>query len=213
MSQMSNASALASTRLRNLMNNTSFFLDGLRAVVTDNGEQPFFFGLGFIKLKLGPRYDHGSLHFYNTFLSENKTISDEEWHDHRYDFHSDILRGVIIQEECCFNEGPLPLYDCFEVSCQKGIPLPSRPASSGNISCINRQRLVAGSSYELSSGTFHKISTNEPTITFFQPGPQLKAVSRVLTPFGISLGVCPYESQFSSDDCWDIIKRCLEASN
>ena len=57
-----------------------------------NAESIHYFGLGFIQVKIN---FPNRIHFYTTQL--DKTVQEEEIHNHRYNFKSQILKGRFTQ--------------------------------------------------------------------------------------------------------------------
>src|SRR5271168_5571627 len=67
-------------------------LEDLRAKAKKYGSEPYWFGLGFIQLKLS---DTERMHFW---LPEIPHPEREEIHNHRYDFTSTVLAGHLMHE-------------------------------------------------------------------------------------------------------------------
>jgi hypothetical protein len=57
------------------------------------GVEPHWFGLGFVQLKLD---EHRRIHFWHPDHSSD--TPEEEVHNHRYDFNSRIMAGIIVHE-------------------------------------------------------------------------------------------------------------------
>src|SRR5579863_7289598 len=67
-------------------------IDDLRTKAASYGTEPYWFGLGFIQLKLN---DTARMHFW---LPEIPHPEREEIHNHRYDFSSIVLAGHLLHE-------------------------------------------------------------------------------------------------------------------
>jgi hypothetical protein len=175
------------------------------------GAEPQWFGLGFVQLKLN---DEERLHFWPG--PGQAIVSDEELHDHRYTFQSDILKGELTHSIFAFD--PLTYSDrkygvegthmMTKVSCDPSKPPPLELGVRGHIREVGFQVLPAGSSYTFMRGNFHRTFIHKPTVTYLCRDEERVEFARVIRPIGAP-AVCPFSEPKSSEECWDIIKTIL----
>lgn len=172
------------------------------------GAEPHWFGLGFVQLKLN---DEERLHFWHPDLCPD--VSEEEVHDHRYTFNSDILKGSLTHY--IFDWEPATMakpgtYEMVYVSCEEGKPAPERK-QYGHLHEVGFQELVAGSSYTFLQGRFHRTGIYEPTVTYLCREETETEYARVIRPIGAP-AVCPFSNPKPTEEVWDIIRETLVSS-
>lgn len=179
--------------------NTDFTVNMLRSL----GVKPHFFGLGFIQLKLS---DEQRLHFYHPSLSAN--VPEEELHDHRYDFTSEVISGSLLNEIWEFVPGPVAPHEKVLVSCDLSDPVPEgTEAVPGIARKVLSFRTVAGGSYFISHDRFHRVK-GDNCITLITRTPKVKRFATVIRGTGAD-HVCPFDVSLSEDDCWRIIGEMI----
>lgn len=176
------------------------FLDAKR-------EEPYYFGLGFIKVRL----DHiRSMNFYDPELGAE--LPEEEVHDHRYDFTSQILGGSLTNQ--MWDVTPLPLAsaapdadgELWWVSC--------RPGQQDVLYCeagstpMNTISMTRGSWYTMKNYQFHAVRPGpDGCITGLRrTSPILHENARVLRPIG-GAKVCPYARRIDSAELYTRIEK------
>jgi hypothetical protein len=167
------------------------------------GKVPHWFGLGFIQLKLT---DDTRMHFWHPEYRQNVPL--EELHNHRYDFHSEVLLGRITHEVHdvweAQNDG-----DCLlvQVSCDPDKPAPFQP----RIECRTKQTgsytMGCGSCYDFPHFGFHRVIT-PMAATLLTRGPVVKEYATVLRPKDVE-AVCPFSDPKPEEECWRLIKDIL----
>jgi hypothetical protein len=162
---------------------------------------PHWFGLGFIQLKLD---DAQRLHFYHPELLAD--IPEEELHDHRYTFKSEILHGVFVHEEYHFVSGEGD-HELVEVSCRPGSDVEPRLLDRGQAVAAGRYTMVAGSEYVFPVGGFHRVSTRE-AITRITRQPTVKDFAQVIRPINAPT-VCPFARTIPEAQLWEYIEDLL----
>lgn len=182
------------------------------------GVDPAYFGLGFIQLKLTlPQ----RMHFYHRDLSA--TVGDEEVHDHRYDFNSTVLKGKFNQTLYTFDEldpnrGALigepsnePIFVMKTVSCDPKNPAPLTSVL-GTLRELYSAEYAAGSKYKIKRDTLHKVSGDHAItlLTGVNRGETDKDYATVVR-FIDAPEVCPFESKFTVNQCWDLIEDMIVA--
>lgn len=158
-----------------------------------------YFGLGFIQIKLTPET---RMHFYAKELPP--IISEEDLHDHRYDFTSHILSGVLRQEIFGIAEGNthiLELENCKENSpkYQEGTPC--------TVVKLHTQEFKKGSSYFIDHNTFHRVSADD-AVTFLSRTGYKKEFARVLREVS-GEKICPFSKKIPEKELWEIVDSML----
>jgi hypothetical protein len=173
-------------------------IDHLRSL----GIAPKWFGLGFIQLKL---HATQRMHFWHPELRPDDPAFDEEYHDHRYDFTSDVLVGEISNVLASVEPtADATDYSLFEVCCSGGgqeymSPVRLNPAGTFTT--------VAGSSYFLQRDTFHRVSV-ERCVTRQTRYENAKAKARVVQRRDRP-SANPFETHMSEARVWEYIEDLL----
>lgn len=163
-------------------------------------EKIHYFGLGFIQLKLN---FHERIHFYTTELP--RITPWEEVHNHRYNFHSQILSGRLTQQFFKIVAGNDHIAE--EESCQEGVA----SSSEGRICSLERTSaltLPAGSSYWIDHETLHRVEAPEECITFLTRSEYLKEKALVVRHVREEK-VCPFSQKVPEARLWAIVERML----
>lgn len=167
-----------------------------------NCNRLYFFGLGFIQVKLN---DSERVHFYTNVFQ--KTTVTEEVHNHRYDFASTIMKGVITQELFSYR-----LDDEGDSWITKETCNPATKKEFERQQCIikliQRQTFVAGSSYWTDHDTLHRIESND-AITYLKRGPYMKDEADVIYPIDL-MPTCPFSVKVSDDELWEVIRSMIQ---
>ncbi len=187
----------------------------------ENCQKIHFFGLGFVQLKIN---QHMRLHFYTTKYSS--IVADTEFHNHRYNFCSKLLYGSLSIEVAdfmeqydesldtfgpdvkCQNEllrGLKPTVIKVKESCNKDIKVDQEP-KYGFLPWPTKKRLVAGNTYYCTHDRFHKVSTDEDTITLLLRSDYKKESAEVIKPIG-SISVCPFSKELPEAELWEIVEE------
>jgi hypothetical protein len=169
-------------------------LDKLRA----NHTRLYYFGLGFIQLKIDETY---RLHFYS---SEVPVITDEI-HNHRYHFHSKVLQGELTNFWYTITDGDSHIM--VNESCNAEIEAPKldKPCHAF-LNQIETYR--AGDMYYLSEEAFHRVNTSSNCITLLKRSDYTKQFAQIVLPVGHN-SICPFSKQIPKDELWEMIKRML----
>ena len=165
-----------------------------------------YFGLGFIQLKID---NHHRVHFYTNDLM--KTVGDEEIHNHRYNFVSEVLKGEFSQD----------IYDVTPVSMEEATHLLSQESCNENITASNviiptpvkiekfySETIAEGEKYFMDHQSFHTVYSAD-AITFLTRSDYKKELADVASPKDKTL-VCPFSIKLSEDEIFDIIKGLLK---
>lgn len=158
---------------------------------------PTWFGLGFIQLKMD---EHNRFHFWHPDLPKTSAY-DEEWHDHRYDFRSNVLVGSITNEMATWRKNKSGDHAVWEVCCA---------GNGANYKCeadlipIGEFTTHAGDSYFLHRDTLHKVHAERCMTlqTRVQGTYKLKA-NIVATSYN---SPNPFEAELPINQMWEIIE-------
>lgn len=165
-----------------------------------NCQMIHYFGLGFIQLKIDKEY---RMHFYTPELPP--IISEEDVHNHRYDFTSVILCGSLTQEIYeCVDEKDTHILE--EESCQPGIKCETTQKACG-IKLLGKQFFSLSSRYWTHHDTFHRVSTQN-CITLLRRSEYKKNLAQVIRPKD-ALPICPFSKKVEESELWEIIERML----
>lgn len=181
--------------------------DDLIEVLQRHNLKPRWFGLGFIQVKVDEKLRY---HFWHPELVA--TVPPEEIHDHRYAYHSRIIRGKMDQRFYGyeFDEGEDAIYELVSVSCDSEKPGPIGFPRSVIVYDRASVSLVEGSDYYLPCGVFHTISA-ELCVTAMVRSPVQKRLARVIRPFGTP-HVCPFAEEMPEDKMWKLMDECMRFS-
>jgi hypothetical protein len=172
----------------------------------ETGAEPAWFGLGFIQLKLD---ETERMHFWHPSLTPD--VSDEEIHDHRYKFTSQILKGTMHHETWDFVSHVFGSHQMAHVSCEPGDePIPDlyTKRSDGNVRLTGTYWFDAGSSYTFPTGQFHRTKTKE-CVSLLTREPATQRFARVIRKKG-EPEICPFDNPKPVDELWNVIGELLK---
>lgn len=159
------------------------------------------FGLGFIQIKLS---FHHRLHIYCPDVKV--TSGEEEVHDHRYDFKSEILRGEIENLIYDINEGDTHLIH-FE-NCRPEKLEKTKEPRPCTLKFSHSFLLKEGSSYVLDKDLLHKVRAKY-AITFLTRKNPEKDLARVIQKKEEEL-ICPFSVNLPESELWRLVERELK---
>lgn len=167
------------------------------------GAQPKWFGLGFIQLKLDEEH---RVHFWHPDLAPDDPDFENEFHDHRYNFSSQVLVGGLRNEIVTVNEAAhFAPYDLHSVCC-----------SGGGATFIKKVSILdalhftvsAGDSYSLDADTFHRVTTNR-CVTIQTRGEEIKERANVISLSGRYSKTNPFDRIIPTKDLWEYISDLI----
>jgi hypothetical protein len=167
-----------------------------------NCQMIHYFGLGFIQVKLDKAQ---RLHFYTDLLPP--IVSEEDVHNHRYDFTSKILKGSLTQEIYELMDGDTHLVE--DESCQAGVMAESNPKSCA-IKLSSSHTYVAGSEYFIGHDTFHRVSNCGSCVTLLTRSNYKKEFAQVIRPIDEEK-TCPFSKKIEEKELWKIVGKMLES--
>ncbi len=165
-----------------------------------NHQMIHYFGLGFIQLKIDQKH---RMHFYTGELPA--IVSEEDIHNHRYDFTSRVLMGVLEQEFFAITDGDTHVLE--KESCKEGVCADTDGKTCGVTLLTTQITHGPRSSYTVDHRTFHRVrGTN--CITLLERGEYKKELAEVVRPVG-GPKVCPFSLKVPESELWDIVEDML----
>lgn len=162
------------------------------------------FGLGFIQIKLGEKE---RVHIYTNKIKT--TTKEEEIHNHRYNFKSTVLKGVLNNKLYQVNEdinGPFLLVD---EACNPDLPKSEKKIKVSLPKLICDFDTGKGQSYFIEKDTFHRVEALEDnTITLVRREPTVKDMAQIIYPENIILD-CPFSVNLDEKELWKIVMEAL----
>jgi len=178
------------------------------AWLKDNHYDIYFFGLGFIQVKID---ESNRIHFYHSDLPAFV----EDPHDHRYDFISKVLKGRLINEvwEERATKYSKPANVNVEYVCcqQNGEDLEVPDHYPAQVEKVGSFEVNVGSSYYIYRDTFHAVRPDfsvGPCVTWVTRTSVDKEHARVLR-FNDDDATCPFSKTIEKDELWQIVETCL----
>lgn len=166
-----------------------------------NAHYIHYFGLGFIQVKITKST---RMHFYTSELE--RIVDEEEVHDHRYEFRSDILKGMLFQNLYRWGYYKDATHSLEKVSCKPDEPAPS-DSQGGRLTLLSSSRMSAGSNYTISHDTFHQVWSLR-AITFLHIGPVVKQFANVARKIG-NPTVCPFSRKVPEERLWEVVRSMM----
>lgn len=193
---------------------TAIFLpkiDQLRARAKRYGSDPYWFGLGFVQLKLT---DVERMHFW---LPEIPRPEREEIHNHRYDFSSVVLAGELRHEVYHLDATVAPdsvliptEWEIFETNCAPSKEGAVETATPCIVSKVGTFHLEAGSTYAFPHESFHTTEGTGFAVTqLVRVLPKPLEYASVIKRRGQPT-TCPFSVKLPADTCWQYIDAALQ---
>lgn len=181
------------------------------------GSDPYWFGLGFIQLKLS---DAERMHIWSP---EIPCPEREEIHNHRYDFTSTVLAGNLrhdVYHLDCRLSASAPdeiylgsKYEIFETNCQPGKEGTVETVTPCLVSHVGTFNLQAGSTYQFPHTSFHTTEGTEFAITLLtRVLPKPIEFASVIKKKGAPT-TCPFKDKLPTETCWEHIEAALKRAN
>jgi hypothetical protein len=185
-------------------------IDELRTKAKNYNTVPYWFGLGFIQLKLS---DAERMHFW---LPEIPHPEREEIHNHRYDFRSVVLAGHLRHEIYHLDSiisstlHEFAEWEIFETNCAPNKEGTVETVKPCLVSPMGTFVLNSGSVYEFPHTSFHTTEGTEFAITYLiRVLPKPLEFASVIKRLG-SVTTCPFKEKLPTATCWQYIEAALE---
>src|SRR5271157_2609389 len=182
-------------------------IDELRAKAKAYGSDPYWFGLGFIQLKLS---DTERMHFWSPTIPYPER---EEIHNHRYDFTSEVLAGQVIHETFLvmniFRDNEDALHEIFQTTCMPGVEGSVEEVTPCDIRSTGSYVIPSGGSYTFPHTMFHTTKDTKFAITHLtRVLPKPLEFASVVKLRGAAT-TCPFKEKMPSGACWLYIEDAL----
>jgi hypothetical protein len=185
-------------------------IDDLRTKADSYGTDPYWFGLGFIQLKLN---DTARMHFW---LPEIPRPEREEIHNHRYDFSSIVLAGHLMHEVWHLDAVKSQTttvqeqdWEIFETNCAPNKEGTVETVTPCSITKMGEFSLGAGSIYAFPHTSFHTTEGTRFAITHLtRVLPKPLEYASVVKRRGAET-TCPFKEKLPTDLCWQYIEAAL----
>ena len=163
----------------------------------NNYTRLYYFGLGFIQLKLDETY---RLHFYTDQLDQNT----DSVHNHRYDFTSKILKGSFTNRIYDLVEGDK--YLLTNESCNPDIEAPELQQDC-DLTLREEKRYVENEIYTMHHKDLHQVESKY-AITLLERSEYKQDFAQViLNKKGHNN--CPFAVKIPDSKLWEIIRSML----
>lgn len=170
-------------------------IDWLRS----NHTRLYYFGLGFIQLKIDEIH---RLHFYTPKLP----AFNEDIHNHRYDFTSHVIKGNIVNKYYQLAEGNSHLLKNESCNQEIAAPVLDQPCAVVETEAV---LYGEGNRYSLTHDVFHTVKAPGPCITCLTRGDYTKPYAQIVIPKNGG-GACPFSQEVAEDRLWEIIAEMLD---
>lgn len=164
---------------------------------------PYYFGLGFIQLKINP---YQRYHFYHSNLSPILNI-EEEVHNHRYSFDSTVLLGKITNKLYSFSPDNQGEFILENESCNEAIKIDNVQPIRGFLDLVSTIEISAGETYHMDYSALHTVSSSQ-CITRLERTDYQQQFAQVVR-HGNATKICPFSSKLPEAQCWAIIKEMI----
>jgi hypothetical protein len=182
-------------------------IDELRAKAKAYGSKPYWFGLGFVQLKLS---DTERIHFWSPEIPYPER---EEIHNHRYDFTSHVLAGQVIHETFLvmniFKDNTLATHEIFTTTCMPGVEGTVEETTPCDLRATGIYTLNSGSTYHFPHTMFHTTKDTKFAITHLtRVLPKPLEFASVVKLRGAET-VCPFKEKLPTKVCWEHIASAI----
>jgi hypothetical protein len=161
----------------------------------NNHKRLYYFGLGFVQLILDEKI---RLHFYNVNIKN----TNDEIHNHRYNFKSTVLKGNLVQQKYQLIDGNT--HYLKNETCGKNINLVNTNLVDVSILNLESKIFNENDTYSIFFNEFHDVSYKENTITLLERSSIILDYAQVIYPKN-SKTICPFSKTYTNDELFDII--------
>lgn len=164
----------------------------------NNHTRLYYFGLGFIQLKIDEIW---RLHFY----TQDLPAITEDIHNHRYDFESKTLKGVITN--CYYKVIEGDTHVIQNESCNPDIDAPAlnKPCA---VELDTVSFFQAGDVNKMTHDQFHVVYVRDECITLLKRSDYKKEFAQVIVSKETE-SICPFSKEVPQDELWGIIERMI----
>lgn len=167
----------------------------------------YYFGLGFIQLKLN---ESERLHFYSPRLP----AITEDPHTHRYGFLSRILKGELTNHvygvKTFGNVSPLGTHTIAYESCNPNVKADG-DAFQADVKLIDSTTYGPGESYVVTDDMFHSVEPGPKGCITYLLRTNYKARFAQVARQNGDAQVCPFSRQVPEEELWTIMRELVES--
>lgn len=160
-------------------------------------------GTGVVKLHVGRTQIY-------RFYSDMATTVSEDIHEHRCNFTSTVLKGVLknyIYDVA--GQDPASILEIVRSKCEANAEKIIEVPNAVLIEQCNFTTMP-GESYYLAYNVLHQIERVTPkVVTLMQKEPNVQEAARIVMDTSITEYVCPISVKKSEKECWEIIEYTL----
>lgn len=167
-----------------------------------NCKRIYNFGLGFVQIVLN---DTERVHFY---LDDKSFQTNEEIHNHRYNFESTILKGKFQNNIWDIIPSSEATHILKNESCNKDIKLDNDVSISYIVKLLDEKVYEVGDSYQMSFNQFHNIDWFGNTITYLRRSDIILPYAQVLTRVN-EVSCCPFAGIKEEKEIWEIVEYII----
>lgn len=161
----------------------------------------YYFGLGFIQVVLN-KYER--IHFYTDELP----TTNEDPHNHRYNFKSTILKGEFTNIKYQLVNGDTHILK--NESCNANVELNNNVEIPVGIETVSSKTYVEGDSYYMFYNDFHGVAFKNNTITHLKRTDIITDYAQVLYKKGVE-EICPFSNKIEEEKLWIIIDKIINS--
>jgi hypothetical protein len=162
------------------------------------------FGLGFIQIKLG---EINRVHIY--CQEAGLTTQEEEIHNHRYDFTSEVLKGALTNKIYTVTPDLAGKFYLVNEACNPDLPKNPEAQVVAAPKLLTEFTTSAGQAYFLDKDTFHRVRAEEGTITVLTRGPVVKPQAQIVAPMNQEL-TCPFSVNLPEAQLWSLVEEKIK---
>ncbi len=166
-----------------------------------NHTRLYYFGLGFIQLVLNKEE---RIHFYPKVIK----ATNDEIHNHRYNFKSEILKGTLYEERYKLVSGDSHIL--INESCNPNAKLENKISIPIGVELIDANAWEEGDIYDIHFNEFHSVNTEEDTITYLKRSDIILDNAQVIYEKN-KIITCPFENSIEGKRLWEIIEEVINS--
>lgn len=169
----------------------------------NNNIRCYNFGLGFVQIVLN---DIERVHFYS---SDKSLQTNEEIHNHRYNFTSQIIKGSFTNNLYDLNfSHDICTHIMTNESCNKDKPITNVINIPVNPILVSSIAYSPGESYNIGFNQFHTVDWSDNTITYLKRSSIINDFAQVVIDKDI-IPVCPFENKLNEKEIWEIVESII----
>ncbi len=166
----------------------------------NNHIRVYYFGLGFIQLVLNKEE---RIHFYPKVVEP----TNDEIHNHRYNFKSEVLKGTLFEERYKLISGDSHVL--INESCNPALEPTNKVRIPIGVELIDANAWKEGDVYDIHFNEFHTVYTQDNTITYLRRSDIILDNAQIIYEKGKVI-TCPFEASLEGARLWEIIEDVIK---